>query len=146
RGWVLYVCRMARRPEESGSVSRPFEIPADGVVKVVNSAGEVLMEHTVSAGDIWRACQTKDIPVRDWVKLAVNRARATGDPIVFWLDENRAHDANLTAKVNAYLPEHDTEGLDIRILAPLEATKLSVERIRQGLNTISVTGNVLRDY
>lgn len=104
------------------------------------------MEHTVSAGDIWRACQTKDIPVRDWVKLAVNRARATGDPIVFWLDENRAHDANLTAKVNAYLPEHDTEGLDIRILAPLEATKLSVERIRQGLNTISVTGNVLRDY
>ena len=145
-GSVPNVGLMAQKAEEYGSHDKTFEIPADGVVKVVNSAGEVLMEHTVSAGDIWRACQTKDIPVRDWVKLAVNRARATGDPIVFWLDENRAHDANLTAKVNAYLPEHDTEGLDIRILAPLEATKLSVERIRQGLNTISVTGNVLRDY
>src|SRR5699024_7050911 len=145
-GSVPNVGLMAQKAEEYGSHDKTFEIPADGVVKVVNSAGEVLMEHTVSAGDIWRACQTKDIPVRDWVKLAVNRARATGDPIVFWLDENRAHDANLTAKVNAYLPEHDTEGLDIRILAPLESTKLSVERIRQGLNTISVTGNVLRDY
>jgi len=145
-GSVPNVGLMAQKAEEYGSHDKTFEIPADGVVKVVNSAGEVLMEHTVSAGDIWRACQTKDIPVRDWVKLAVNRARATGDPIVFWLDENRAHDANLIAKVNAYLPEHDTEGLDIRVLAPLEATKLSVERIRQGLNTISVTGNVLRDY
>jgi len=145
-GSVPNVGLMAQKAEEYGSHDKTFEIPADGVVKVVNSAGDVLMEHTVSAGDIWRACQTKDIPVRDWVKLAVNRARATGDPIVFWLDENRAHDANLIAKVNAYLPEHDTEGLDIRVLAPLEATKLSVERIRQGLNTISVTGNVLRDY
>jgi len=145
-GSVPNVGLMAQKAEEYGSHDKTFEIPADGVDKVVNSAGEVLMEHTVSAGDIWRACQTKDIPVRDWVKLAVNRARATGDPIVFWLDENRAHDANLIAKVNAYLPEHDTEGLDIRVLAPLEATKLSVERIRQGLNTISVTGNVLRDY
>src|SRR5699024_4512671 len=103
-------------------------------------------EHTVSAGDIWRACQTKDIPVRDLVNLAVNRPRATGDPIVFWLDENGAHDANLTANVNAYLHEHDSECLDIRILAPLDATKPPVERIRQGLNTILVTGNVLRDY
>src|SRR5690625_1317472 len=145
-GSVANVGLMAQKAEEYGSHDKTFEIPSDGVVKVVNSAGEVLMEHTVSAGDIWRACQTKDIPVRDWVKLAVNRARATGDPIVFWLDENRAHDANLIAKVQAYLPEHDTEGLDIRVLSPVEATKLSVERIRQGLNTISVTGNVLRDY
>ncbi len=145
-GSVPNVGLMAQKAEEYGSHDKTFEIPADGVVKVLNSAGEVLMEHTVAAGDIWRACQTKDIPVQDWVKLAVNRARATGDPIVFWLDENRAHDANLIKKVKQYLPEHDTEGLDIQILAPLEATKHSVERIRQGLNTISVTGNVLRDY
>jgi isocitrate dehydrogenase len=104
------------------------------------------MEHEVNAGDIWRACQTKDVPIRDWVKLAVTRARATGDPAVFWLDADRAHDANLIAKVEQYLPEHDTDGLDIRILTPVEATQLSIDRIRQGLNTTSVTGNVLRDY
>jgi len=113
---------------------------------VVNQAGEVLMEHEVEAGDIWRACQTKDAPIQDWVKLAVTRARATGDPAVFWLDEGRAHDANLIAKVEKYLPEHDTDGLDISIKAPADAAKLSVERIRKGANTISVTGNVLRDY
>jgi len=104
------------------------------------------MEHEVEAGDIWRACQTKDAPIQDWVKLAVTRARATGDPAVFWLDEGRAHDANLIAKVNQYLPEHDTDGLDISIMAPADAAKRSVERIRKGENTISVTGNVLRDY
>lgn len=145
-GSVPNVGLMAQKAEEYGSHDKTFEIPTDGVVKVVNSAGEVVMEHHVRSGDIWRACQTKDIPVQDWVKLAVNRARATGDPIVFWLDENRAHDANLIKKVNAYLPEHDTEGLDIHIMNPVEATRFSLERIRQGLNTISVTGNVLRDY
>ncbi|HLS00375.1 MAG TPA: NADP-dependent isocitrate dehydrogenase, partial [Beutenbergiaceae bacterium] len=145
-GSVPNVGLMAQKAEEYGSHDKTFEIPTDGVVKVVNSAGEVVMEHRVRSGDIWRACQTKDIPVQDWVKLAVNRARATGDPIVFWLDENRAHDANLIKKVNAYLPEHDTEGLDIHIMNPVEATHFSLERIRQGLNTISVTGNVLRDY
>jgi isocitrate dehydrogenase len=113
---------------------------------VVNASGEVLISHDVEAGDIWRACQTKDIPVRDWVKLAVTRARASQTPAVFWLDETRAHDAELIKKVNAYLPGHDTEGLEIRILAPALATAYSLERIRQGLDTISVTGNVLRDY
>ncbi len=145
-GSVPNVGLMAQKAEEYGSHDKTFEIAEAGTVRIVNSAGETLMEHEVEAGDIWRACQTKDVAIRDWVKLAVTRARATGDPAVFWLDENRAHDANLIAKVNAYLPEHDTEGLDIRILAPADATKLSVERIRQGLNTISVTGNVLRDY
>src|SRR5699024_11571280 len=118
----------------------------DGTVRVVTSAGDAIISHDVEAGDIWRACQTKDAPIRDWVKLAVTRARLSDTPAVFWLDETRAHDANLIAKVNAYLPEHDTTGLDIRVLAPLEATKLSVERSRQGLNTISVTGNVASDY
>ncbi|NUR89434.1 MAG: NADP-dependent isocitrate dehydrogenase [Nonomuraea sp.] len=145
-GSVPNVGLMAQKAEEYGSHDKTFEIPADGTVKVVDGDGTVLLEHAVSAGDIWRACQTKDIPVRDWVKLAVSRARATGDPAVFWLDEGRAHDAQLIAKVNAYLPEHDTDGLDIRILAPVEAMKLSLERIRRGENTISVTGNVLRDY
>jgi len=145
-GSVANVGLMAQKAEEYGSHDKTFEIPSDGVVKVVNSAGDVLMEHQVRTGDIWRACQTKDIPVQDWVKLAVNRARATGDPIVFWLDETRAHDANLIKKVNAYLPQHDTEGLDIHILSTVEATHFSLQRIRQGLNTISVTGNVLRDY
>ncbi|MPV50817.1 NADP-dependent isocitrate dehydrogenase [Pseudactinotalea sp. HY160] len=145
-GTVPNVGLMAAKAEEYGSHDKTFEIPAAGVVAVLDSAGTVLMQHDVNAGDIWRACQTKDIPVRDWVKLAVDRGRATGDPIVFWLDENRAHDANLIAKVNAYLPTHDTAGLDIRILSPIEATRLSVERIRAGLDTISVTGNVLRDY
>jgi isocitrate dehydrogenase len=145
-GSVSNVGLMAQAAEEYGSHDKTFEITAPGSVRVVNGAGETLLEHDVDAGDIWRACQTKDVPIRDWVRLAVSRARATGDPTVFWLDETRAHDANLIAKVNAYLPEHDTAGLDIRIMSPVEATKLSVERIRQGLNTISVTGNVLRDY
>ncbi|GAA2542972.1 NADP-dependent isocitrate dehydrogenase [Microbacterium mitrae] len=145
-GSVPNVGLMAQKAEEYGSHDKTFELAEAGTVRVVNQAGDVLIQHDVEAGDIWRACQTKDIPIRDWVKLAVSRARATGDKTVFWLDENRAHDANLIAKVKAYMPEHDTTGLDIEILAPYEATKLSVERIRQGLNTISVTGNVLRDY
>ncbi|GAA3543190.1 isocitrate dehydrogenase, NADP-dependent [Aeromicrobium flavum] len=145
-GTVPNVGLMAQKAEEYGSHDKTFEIPAAGTVRVVNAAGDVLMEHAVEQGDIWRACQTKDVPVRDWVKLAVNRARATGDPAIFWLDESRAHDANLIAKVNEYLADHDTDGLDIRVMSPVEATKVTVERLRQGLNTISVTGNVLRDY
>ncbi|NLC98227.1 MAG: NADP-dependent isocitrate dehydrogenase [Actinomycetales bacterium] len=145
-GSVPNVGLMARAAEEYGSHDKTFEIAADGVVKVVNAAGEALLEHAVSAGDIWRACQTKDEPIRDWVKLAVSRARLSGDPAVFWLDAARAHDANLITKVNEYLKDHDTAGLDIQILDPVAATKLSVERIRRGENTISVTGNVLRDY
>ncbi|MFI8487867.1 NADP-dependent isocitrate dehydrogenase [Streptomyces rubrogriseus] len=145
-GSVPNVGLMAQKAEEYGSHDKTFEIPTTGTVRLVDAAGNAVLEQTVSAGDIFRACQTKDAPIRDWVKLAVTRARATGDPAVFWLDEGRAHDANLIAKVKAYLPEHDTEGLDIRILNPVEATKLSVERIRRGENTISVTGNVLRDY
>ncbi|MGV9291499.1 NADP-dependent isocitrate dehydrogenase [Streptomyces sp. NPDC003719] len=145
-GSVPNVGLMAQKAEEYGSHDKTFEIPTTGTVRLVDADGNAVLEQTVSAGDIFRACQTKDAPIRDWVKLAVTRARATGDPAVFWLDEGRAHDANLIAKVKAYLPEHDTEGLDIRILSPVEATKLSVERIRRGENTISVTGNVLRDY
>lgn len=145
-GTVPNVGLMAQKAEEYGSHDKTFEIPVDGTVRIVTSAGETVIEHAVEAGDIWRACQTKDAPIRDWVKLAVTRARLSNTPAVFWLDENRAHDANLIAKVNAYLPEHDTEGLDIRIMAPADATRLSFERIRQGLDTISVTGNVLRDY
>ncbi|KUO06655.1 NADP-dependent isocitrate dehydrogenase [Streptomyces caeruleatus] len=145
-GSVPNVGLMAQKAEEYGSHDKTFEIKAAGTVRLVDQAGNVVIEQPVAEGDIFRACQTKDAPIKDWVKLAVTRARATGDPAVFWLDETRAHDANLIAKVNAYLPEHDTEGLDIRILAPVEATKLSVERIRRGENTISVTGNVLRDY
>ncbi|MGW1162091.1 NADP-dependent isocitrate dehydrogenase [Streptomyces sp. NPDC002519] len=145
-GSVPNVGLMAQKAEEYGSHDKTFEIPTTGTVRLVDQAGNVVLEQTVSAGDIFRACQTKDAPIKDWVKLAVTRARATGDPAVFWLDETRAHDARLIAKVKEYLPEHDTEGLDIRILAPVDATKLSVERIRRGENTISVTGNVLRDY
>ncbi|WP_372350608.1 NADP-dependent isocitrate dehydrogenase [Streptomyces sp. KL116D] len=145
-GSVPNVGLMAQKAEEYGSHDKTFEIPATGTVRLVNQAGDVVLEQTVSEGDIFRACQTKDAPIKDWVKLAVTRARATGDPAVFWLDEGRAHDAQLIKKVEQYLPEFDTEGLDIRILSPEDATKLSVERIRQGLNTISVTGNVLRDY
>ncbi|GGX75274.1 isocitrate dehydrogenase, NADP-dependent [Streptomyces minutiscleroticus] len=145
-GSVPNVGLMAQKAEEYGSHDKTFEIPVTGTVRLVDQAGTALIEQTVSAGDIFRACQTKDAPIKDWVKLAVTRARATGDPAVFWLDETRAHDANLIAKVNEYLQEHDTEGLDIRILSPVEATRLSVERIRRGENTISVTGNVLRDY
>lgn len=145
-GTVPNVGLMAQKAEEYGSHDKTFEIATEGKVQVVNSAGDVLIEHDVQAGDIWRACQTKDIPVQDWVKLAVSRARASETPAVFWLDESRAHDRNLIEKVNKYLPEHDTDGLDIRILSPIEATKFSIERIRKGEDTISVTGNVLRDY
>jgi isocitrate dehydrogenase len=145
-GSVSNVGLMAQKAEEYGSHDKTFEVAADGVVRVVDYNGTVLMEHTVGAGDIWRACQTKDAPVRDWVGLAVRRARATGLPAVFWLDEARAHDGQIIAKVNAYLPDHDTDGLDIRIMAPSEATRFSLERIAEGKDTISVTGNVLRDY
>ncbi|MFH8408578.1 NADP-dependent isocitrate dehydrogenase [Streptomyces sp. NPDC018019] len=145
-GSVPNVGLMAQKAEEYGSHDKTFEVPATGTVRVLDRDGNAVLEQTVSAGDIFRMCQTKDVPIRDWVKLAVTRARATGDPAVFWLDEERAHDANLIAKVKQYLPEHDTEGLQIEIMNPVEATKFSVERIRRGENTISVTGNVLRDY
>ncbi|MEW6474483.1 MAG: NADP-dependent isocitrate dehydrogenase [Actinomycetota bacterium] len=145
-GSVPNVGLMAQAAEEYGSHDKTFEIPAAGTVQVVDAAGNVLLEHTVEPGDIWRACQTKDAPVRNWVELAVNRARATGDPAVFWLDRSRAHDAEILKKVDRYLPDHDTDGLQIEILPPAEAARLSVERIAKGENTISVTGNVLRDY
>lgn len=145
-GSVPNVGLMAQKAEEYGSHDKTFEIAQAGTVQVVNAAGDVLMSHDVEAGDIWRACQTKDAPIRDWVKLAVTRARASRTPAVFWLDESRAHDRNLIDKVNAYLPEHDTEGLDLQVLAPVDAATFSVERIRKGEDTISVTGNVLRDY
>lgn len=145
-GSVPNVGLMAQKAEEYGSHDKTFEIPTTGTVRVLDKDGNAVLEQTVAAGDIFRMCQTKDVPIRDWVKLAVTRARATGDPAVFWLDEGRAHDANLIAKVKQYLPEHDTEGLRIEIMSPVEATKFSVERIRRGENTISVTGNVLRDY
>jgi isocitrate dehydrogenase len=145
-GSVPNVGLMAQAAEEYGSHDKTFELPAAGTVRVVNRAGQAVIEHKVEKGDVYRMCQTKDVPIRDWVKLAVSRARATGDPIVFWLDETRPHDANLIAKVKEYLKDHDTSGLQIEIMAPLEATKFSLERIRKGLNTISVTGNVLRDY
>ena len=145
-GTVPNVGLMAQKAEEYGSHDKTFKIPADGTVQVVNSAGDVLIEHDVEAGDIWRATQTKDAPIQDWVKLAVNRARLSGMKAIFWLDEERAHDRNLIDLVNKYLADHDTEGLDISIQSPIEATKTSVERIRRGEDTISVTGNVLRDY
>jgi isocitrate dehydrogenase len=145
-GSVPNVGLMAQAAEEYGSHDKTFEIPTAGTVRVVNAAGDVLLEHDVEAGDIWRACQTKDVPIRDWVKLAVTRARATGAPAVFWLDESRAHDRTLISKVTAYLQDHDTEGLDIKILSPELATAYSLERLRRGEDTISVTGNVLRDY
>ncbi|HQR28184.1 MAG TPA: NADP-dependent isocitrate dehydrogenase [Nocardioides sp.] len=145
-GSVPNVGLMAQAAEEYGSHDKTFEVPADGTVRVVDRAGRTLMEHEVAAGDIWRACQTKDVPIRDWVKLAVTRARATGAPAVFWLDETRAHDANLIAKVTTYLTEHDTEGLTLKILSPVDAMTYSLDRVRHGEDTISVTGNVLRDY
>ena len=145
-GSVPNVGLMAQAAEEYGSHNKTFEIPAKGTVRVIDPKGAVLLEHEVETGDIWRACQTKDAPVQDWVKLAVNRARATGSPAVFWLDKNRAHDAQIIAKVEKYLKDHDTAGLDIRILPPAEACKFSLERIAKGEDTISVTGNVLRDY
>jgi isocitrate dehydrogenase len=145
-GSVPNVGLMAQAAEEYGSHDKTFEIPADGVVRVSDANGQVLLEQAVEKGDIWRMCQTKDAPVQDWVKLAVSRARASNTPAVFWLDPARAHDAQIIKKVEQYLKDHDTSGLDIRILTPVEATRLSVERIRAGKDTISVTGNVLRDY
>jgi isocitrate dehydrogenase len=137
---------MAQKAEEYGSHDKTFRAPADGTIQVVAAGGEVLLRHEVKAGDLWRMCQTKDAPVRDWVKLAVSRARLSDTPAVFWLDAARAHDAQLIAKVERYLADHDTAGLDIRILPPVEATRFTLERIRRGEDTISVTGNVLRDY
>jgi isocitrate dehydrogenase len=145
-GSVPNVGLMAQKAEEYGSHDKTFEIGSKGTVRVVDQDGNVLMQHDVEPGDIWRACQTKDAPIRDWVKLAVSRARATGAPAVFWLDSSRAHDARLIEKVETYLGDHDLDGLQIEILAPVEATKYSLERIRKGADTISVTGNVLRDY
>jgi isocitrate dehydrogenase len=145
-GTVPNVGLMAQKAEEYGSHDKTFEIAAAGKVQVVDASGTVLIEHEVEKGDIWRMCQVKDLPIQDWVKLAVNRAKATGAPTLFWLDENRAHDAELIKKVKVYLPNHDTSGLDLQILSPLEATKVSLQRMKEGLDTISVTGNVLRDY
>ncbi|HEU0305329.1 MAG TPA: NADP-dependent isocitrate dehydrogenase [Lysobacter sp.] len=145
-GSVPNVGLMAQKAEEYGSHDKTFQIAADGVVRVSDEAGNVLMEHAVKAGDIWRMCQTKDAPIQDWVKLAVNRARLSNTPAVFWLDPARAHDRNVIAKVEQYLDDHDTSGLDLRILSPVEAMQFSLERIRKGQDTISCTGNVLRDY
>jgi len=145
-GTVPNVGLMAQKAEEYGSHDKTFEIASAGKVQVIDDAGSVLIEHEVEEGDIWRMCQVKDLPIQDWVKLAVNRARATSVPTIFWLDENRAHDAQLIQKVKTYLPNHDTTGLDIRILSPVEATKVSIQRMKDGEDTISVTGNVLRDY
>ena len=145
-GTVSNVGLMAQKAEEYGSHDKTFEMSAPGAVRVVDANGKTLMEHVVEAGDIWRMCQVKDAPIQDWIKLAVNRARATGAPAVFWLDENRAHDAQVIAKVNQYLPDHDTTGLEIHILSPVKATAFTLERVKAGKDTISVTGNVLRDY
>ncbi len=145
-GAVSNVGLMAKKAEEYGSHDKTFEAKGNGVIRVVNSAGETLLEQKVETGDIFRMCQAKDEPVKDWVKLAVNRAKASNSPAIFWLDENRAHDREIIAKVNKYLPEHDTKGLEIKILKPVEAMKFTLERTRKGLDTISVTGNVLRDY
>ncbi|MDO5637320.1 MAG: NADP-dependent isocitrate dehydrogenase [Myroides sp.] len=145
-GSVPNVGLMAQKAEEYGSHDKTFQADAEGTIRVVDAEGNVFMEQAVEAGDIFRMCQTKDAPIKDWVKLAVTRARLSETPAVFWLDENRAHDREMIAKVNKYLPEFDTTGLDIRIMNPVDATKFSLERIRQGLDTISVTGNVLRDY
>ncbi|WP_074409408.1 NADP-dependent isocitrate dehydrogenase [Aquimarina megaterium] len=145
-GTVPNVGLMAKKAEEYGSHDKTFEIQGNGTVRIIDASGNILIEHPVEQGDIWRMCQTKDAPIKDWVKLAVNRAKATATPAIFWLDKNRAHDAELIKKVSTYLPEHDTTGLDIRIMSPVEATRFSLERIKDGKDTISVTGNVLRDY
>ena len=145
-GNVCNVGLMAQKAEEYGSHDKTFEIATAGIVRVMDASGNVLLEHAVEEGDIWRMCQTRDLPIRDWVKLAVNRARATGSAAIFWLDPNRGHDANIIAKTNEYLQEHDTDGLDIRIMAPIDAMHATLERVRKGEDTISVTGNVLRDY
>ena len=145
-GTVPNVGLMAQAAEEYGSHDKTFQIPTDGIVRVTDQDGAVVFEHKVATGDIWRMCQVKDAPIQDWVKLAVNRARLSNTPAVFWLDENRAHDAQLIAKVKAYLPQHDTKGLELQILSPVKAIQFSIDRIRKGQDTISVTGNVLRDY
>lgn len=145
-GTVPNVGLMAQKAEEYGSHDKTFEISGNGVVRVINSNGDTVLEHKVEQGDIWRMCQVKDAPIQDWIKLAITRAKATGMPAVFWLDENRAHDAELIKKVNKYLPDHDTTGLEIKIMAPTEATKYTLQRVKAGEDTISVTGNVLRDY
>ena len=145
-GSVPNVGLMAQKAEEYGSHDKTFKSPGNGTIRVVDAAGNVLLQHTVEEGDIWRMCQTKDAPIQDWVKLAVTRARATGAPAVFWLDNNRAHDKQIIEKVNKYLKDHDTKGLEIHIMSPVDATRFSLERIREGKDTISVTGNVLRDY
>jgi isocitrate dehydrogenase len=145
-GSVPNVGLMAQAAEEYGSHDKTFKAPGNGTVRVVDASGKILLEHKVEEGDIWRMCQVKDAPIRDWVKLAVNRAKATGAPAIFWLDKTRAHDAQLIPKVETYLKDHDTKGLDIRIMTPADATRLSLERIKEGKDTISVTGNVLRDY
>jgi isocitrate dehydrogenase len=145
-GSVPNVGLMAQAAEEYGSHDKTFKVPGNGTIRVVDASGKTLLEHQVEEGDIWRMCQVKDAPIKDWVKLAVNRAKATGAPAVFWLDKTRAHDAQLLTKVERYLKDHDTTGLDIRIMTPADATRLSLERIKEGKDTISVTGNVLRDY
>ncbi|MBI1824393.1 MAG: NADP-dependent isocitrate dehydrogenase [Nitrospirae bacterium] len=145
-GSVPNVGLMAQAAEEYGSHDKTFKSQGAGKIRVVSASGQTLLEHLVEEGDIWRMCQTKDAPVQDWIKLAVNRARATGSPAIFWLDKNRAHDEEIIKKVNQYLPGHDTKGLDIRIMTPAEATKVSLQRLKEGKDTISVTGNVLRDY
>lgn len=145
-GTIPNVGLMAQAAEEYGSHDKTFKAPANGTIRIVDANGTVLHQHQVETGDIWRACQVKDAPIQDWVKLAVSRARATGAPAVFWLDKTRAHDAELIKKVNAYLPKHDTNGLEIKIMSPAEACRYSIERMKEGKDTISVTGNVLRDY
>jgi isocitrate dehydrogenase len=145
-GNVSNVGLMAQKAEEYGSHDKTFQIAEAGSVRVSDAAGNTLLEHEVEVGDIWRMCQTKDLPIQDWVKLAVNRARLTGQPAIFWLDRNRAHDAKLIAKVESYLKDHDTSGLEIKIMAPVEAIRYTLKRVQAGENTISVTGNVLRDY
>ncbi len=145
-GNVSNVGLMAQKAEEYGSHDKTFEISDKGIVRVTDNAGNILLEHSVEQGDIWRMCQTKDLPIQDWVKLAVNRAQATGQPAIFWLDKNRAHDANLIALVESYLKEYDTSGLEIKVMAPVEAIRYTLQRVKAGENTISVTGNVLRDY
>ena len=145
-GTVPNVGLMAQKAEEYGSHDKTFEIKSNGSVRVIDKNNNVLIEHTVEAGDIWRMCQVKDAPIQDWIKLAVSRARATNNPTVFWLDEDRAHDAEIIKKVEMYLPNYNTSGLDIQILSPIKATKFTLNRIKAGKDTISVSGNVLRDY
>jgi isocitrate dehydrogenase len=145
-GTIPNVGLMAQAAEEYGSHDKTFKAPGNGTIRIVDASGAILHEHKVEEGDIWRACQVKDAPIQDWVKLAVTRARATGAPAVFWLNKDRAHDAELIKKVNAYLPKHDTSGLEIKIMTPADACRFSIERMKEGKDTISCTGNVLRDY